>query len=65
MFNLSVMEVLKILEDRVPLRVPELSWTDRQIFFYAGQRNVIDQIYQLLEDDPEQGQLPGILNKGD
>lgn len=63
MLNLSVNELLKILEEKIPLRVPTLVMTDRQIFYYVGQRSVIDLIRVIIEDDS--GELPDILNKGE
>lgn len=63
LLNLSVNELLKILEEKIPLRVPTLVMTDRQIFYYVGQRSVIDLIKVIIEDDS--GELPDILNKGE
>lgn len=63
LYNLSVEELLKILEQKIPLRVPTLSMSDRQIWYYVGQRSVIDLIKSLIEDDS--GEIPDILSKGE
>lgn len=42
--------LLKKLNDSIPERCPELDWTDRMVWFYAGQRSVV----RLLEKKYEQ-----------
>lgn len=35
-------QLLEDLNQRFPPRCPEMDWTDRQIWFYAGQRAVVE-----------------------
>lgn len=35
-------QLLDDLEARFPPRCPDIEWTDRQIWHYAGQRSVVE-----------------------
>ena len=42
------------LQELFPERCPEESWTDRQIWIYAGQRNVVRMLQSIyLEQQSE------------
>lgn len=47
-------EVIDILEKAIPLRPPTLSWEAKDMYYYAGQRSVIDLLKRLNEEQGEQ-----------
>ena len=47
--------MLEYLDSIIPLRAPSIKWTDREIWFYAGQRAVLDLIDAKLKEE----QTPG------
>jgi len=42
-------DLVKDLEDRFPDRCPGIEWSDRQIWFYAGQRAVVEFLKKALQ----------------
>ena len=36
------LDFIKAIEKRFPPRCPELHWEDRYIWYYAGQRHIVD-----------------------
>lgn len=53
-------DLLAELEQRIPLREPELKWSEKETAFYIGQRSVINLIETLLED--EASSIPEVAN---
>jgi hypothetical protein len=45
--------LLKELETRIPEKCPELSLTDREIWFYAGQRAVVRLLKEKFDEQNE------------
>jgi hypothetical protein len=45
--------LLKELEDRFPARYPGLEWKDREIWYRAGQRSVVDFLADLFNEQVE------------
>ncbi len=45
--------LLKELDGRIPEKCPELSFTDREIWFYAGQRAVVRLLKEKFEEQNE------------
>jgi hypothetical protein len=43
-------DVLRVLEERIPLRAPEIDWSDRVIWVYAGQRKTVELVKQIIAD---------------
>ena len=43
--------MLRFLEEAIPLRAPSLRWSDRDVWFYAGQRAVLDLINSKLNEE--------------
>jgi len=43
--------MLQFLEAAIPLRAPNLDWSDRKVWFYAGQRAVLDLINSKLNEE--------------
>ncbi len=41
------------LEERFPPRYPGLDWKDREIWFRAGQRSVVDFLAELFNEQVE------------
>ena len=50
--NLS-RSLIKILGELYPKRFPDLSWSDREIWFKAGQRNVVDFLQEEYDEQNE------------
>jgi hypothetical protein len=49
-------DVVKYLETVIPLRAPDIKWSDREIWMYAGQRKTIDLIYARIAELEEAAQ---------
>lgn len=47
--------LLKDLDERFPARYPSLDWTDREIWYRAGQRSVIEFLLDRFEAQIERG----------
>ena len=45
--------LLKELETRIPEKCPELSFTDREIWFYSGQRAVVRLLKEKFDEQNE------------
>lgn len=45
--------LLKELEERFPARYPALDWSDREIWYRAGQRAVVDFLKERFSDQVE------------
>jgi len=50
--NLSS-SLIKKLDELYPKRFPDLSWNDREIWFKAGQRSVVDFLQQAYDEQNE------------
>ena len=50
--NLSS-SLIKKLDELYPKRFPDLSWNDREIWFKAGQRNVVDFLQEEYDEQNE------------
>lgn len=53
-------DLIKELDKLYPLTSPSLRDTDREIFYRAGQRALIDKLIVLTIDESENG-LPDVL----
>lgn len=45
--------LLKELEERVPEKCPELSFTEKEIWFYAGQRSIVRLLREKFNEQNE------------
>tara|TARA_R100000664_G_C2731493_1_gene121943 strand:+ start:541 stop:750 length:210 start_codon:yes stop_codon:yes gene_type:complete len=45
--------LIKKLDELYPKRFPDLSWSDREIWFKAGQRNVVDFLKKVHDEQNE------------
>jgi len=45
--------LIKSLDELYPTRFPDLSWSDREIWFKAGQRNVVDFLKKTYDEQNE------------
>jgi hypothetical protein len=45
--------LVKALEERCPEKCPELSMSEKEIWFYAGQRQIVRLIKKAYEDQNE------------
>ena len=45
--------LLKELETRIPEKCPELSFTDREVWFYAGQRALVRLLREKFREQNE------------
>ena len=50
--NLSS-SLIKKLDELYPKRYPEITWEDREIWFKAGQRSVVDFLQQVHDEQNE------------
>ena len=50
--NLSK-ELIDVLNDLYPSRYPDISWGDRQIWFNAGQRAVVEHLQAVYNEQNE------------
>lgn len=55
-------DLIKKLDEVYPNRHPDLSLSDREIWFKAGQRAVVDFLESLIHDNTEAA-MPQIFNK--
>lgn len=53
-------DLIKALDKIYPLTTPSLTDTEREIFYKAGQRALIDKLIVLTRDDSED-ELPEVL----
>ena len=53
-------DLIKELDTSYPHRYPLLTDTDREIWFKAGQRSLIDKLLGLIEEESD-NQLPKVL----
>ena len=51
------------LDKVFPRRHPSLEDTDREIWYKAGQRSVVDLLQSSIEHGEEDNELPTLLNK--
>lgn len=51
----NVYDLLDILDEVYPEKAASLTWTDREIFYKAGQRSVVNWLLELKrrEDNPD------------
>lgn len=54
-------DLIKALDKQYPHRYPLLSETDREIWFKAGQRSLVDKLLAFITDDSE-GELPKVIS---
>jgi hypothetical protein len=45
--------LIKKLDELYPKRFPDLSWSDREIWFKSGQRNVVDFLQRVYDEQNE------------
>ena len=45
--------LIKKLDELYPKRYPEITWEDREIWFKAGQRSVVDFLQQVHDEQNE------------
>jgi len=50
--NLSA-ELVNKLDELYPKRFPDMSWSDRQVWYRAGQRSVVDHLLQVHAEQNE------------
>lgn len=55
-------DLIKALDEAYPNKYPELDTPDREIWFNAGQRSVINKLIQLLNQGADEG-IPNILEQ--
>lgn len=46
-------DLIDELDKKFPSKCPPLEATDREIWFYAGQRSVVDHLKSILKDQEE------------
>jgi len=46
-------ELIEFLDKSYPERCPEKSWSDREIWFKAGERNLVRRLIQMHADQIE------------
>ena len=56
-------DLIEELDKSYPNKHPNLSDTEREVWFKAGQRSVVDTLKSIAEDQQEEGELPQLLNK--
>ena len=56
-------DLIEELDKSYPNKHPNLSDTEREVWFKAGQRSVIDNLLSIVQDQQEEGELPQLLNK--
>lgn len=54
-------DLIKALDKSYPPRHPLLTDTDRDIWYKAGQRSLIDKLLSIIETEVE-GELPKVLS---
>ena len=56
-------DLIEELDKSYPNKHPNLSDTEREVWFKAGQRSVINNLLSIVQDQQEEGELPQLLNK--
>ena len=56
-------DLIEDLDKVFPRRHPSLKDTDREIWYKAGQRSVVDLLQSSVEHGEEDNELPTLLNK--
>lgn len=56
-------DLIEDLDKVFPRKHPSLSDTDREIWYKAGQRSVVDLLQSSIEHGEEDNELPTLLNK--
>ena len=56
-------DLIEDLDKVFPRKHPSLSATDREIWYKAGQRSVVDLLQSSIEHGEEDQELPTLLNK--
>jgi|FLLY01.1.fsa_nt_gi hypothetical protein len=56
-------DLIEELDKSYPNKHPNLSDTEREVWFKAGQRSVVDNLLSIVQDQQEEGELPQLLNK--
>ena len=56
-------DLIEDLDKVFPRKHPSLSDTDREIWYKAGQRSVVDLLQSSIEHGEEDTELPTLLNK--
>jgi hypothetical protein len=56
-------DLIEDLDKVFPRKHPSLSDTDREIWYKAGQRSVVDLLQSSIEHGEEDQELPTLLNK--
>lgn len=56
-------DLIEDLDKVFPRRHPSLEDTDREIWYKAGQRSVVDLLQSSIEHGEEDTELPTLLNK--
>ena len=57
------LDLITELDKAYPHKHPSLSDSDREVWFKAGQRSVVDNLLSRVQDQQEEGDLPQLLNK--
>lgn len=55
-------DLINELDKAYPSRPANLQDSDREIWFKAGQRSVVDMLLSLLKDKTEMATMPTLLN---
>ena len=56
-------DLIEDLDKVFPRRHPSLEDTDREVWYKAGQRSVVDLLQSSIEHGEEDQELPTLLNK--
>ena len=56
-------DLIEELNKSYPNKHPNLSDSEREVWFKAGQRSVVDTLLSIAQDQQEEGELPQLLNK--
>ena len=56
-------DLIEDLDKVFPRRHPSLEDTDREVWYKAGQRSVVDLLQSSVEHGEEDNELPTLLNK--
>lgn len=49
----SIPELIQKLNEELPEKTPEISWSDREIWIYSGQRKLINYLVRLQKEAEE------------
>jgi hypothetical protein len=55
-------DLIKELDQAFPNRAPNMADSEREIWFKAGARSVVDLLLSLEKDQNEQAEMPTLLN---